>query len=160
VTAYFEDLTVGETVDLGTHCFSAEDIKAFARLYDPQPFHLDEDAAKASHFGALCASGWHTAAIWMKLVVGHHEQASRQAIKDGRRPARLGPSPGFTDLQWIRPVYAGDVLRYGSTMTRLTESASRPGWGLVSLDNTADNQDGTRVFRFQGVVFWERRPRA
>jgi acyl dehydratase len=158
VTAYFEDLTPGETVDLGTHRFSAEDIKAFARLYDPQPFHLDEDAAKASHFGALCASGWHTAAIWMKLVVEHHMRSAQEAINTGRRPARLGPSPGFRDLKWLRPVYAGDVLCYTSTIVKLTPSTSQPGWGVVSMANGAENQDGVQVFAFQGVVFWERRP--
>ncbi len=158
MTVFFEDLTIGQTVDLGTHGFSAQDIKAFASLYDPQPFHLDEDAAKASHFGALCASGWHTAAIWMKLVVEHHTRSAMEAMKAGRRPARLGSSPGFRDLKWLRPVYAGDTLRYTSTIVKLTPSTSKPGWGVVSMANGAENQDAIQVFAFQGVVFWERRP--
>lgn len=160
MSAYFDDLRVGEVFDLGDYRFDAAEIKAFAALYDPQPFHLDEEAARASHFGALCASGWHTAAVWMKLVITHHQRASSDALAEGRIPAQLGPSPGFTDLKWIRPVYAGDRLRYRAEITKLTRSASKPDWGIVSMHSTADNQNGIRVFEFQGVVFWGGRPKA
>jgi acyl dehydratase len=157
MSRYFEDLAVGEVTELGAHTFTAEEIKAFAGLYDPQPFHLDEAAAAASHFGALCASGWHTAAIWMRLMV-----RTMQAQDDapGAPAARLGPSPGFRDLKWLRPVYAGDTIRYASTLVDKRPSGSRPGWGLVTHRNTGTNQDGVLVFEFQATAFLERRPEA
>ncbi len=148
---FFEDRVVGEVWHLGSHAFTADDIKTFAAAYDPQPFHLDEAAAAASHFGALCASGWHTAAMWMRLMV---ENRRRDTPADG---ARLGPSPGFRDLKWIRPVYAGDTIRYTSTTTAIRPSASRPGWGLVFHHNEGFNQRDEPVFSFDGCVFWERR---
>jgi acyl dehydratase len=158
MTAYFEDLRIGEPTELGHHTFAADEIKSFARRYDPQVFHLDEDAAARSHFGALCASGWHTAAIWMRLVVSHHRRLAEEALAAGLRPARLGPSPGFRDLKWLKPVYAGDTLAYTTTVTDKKESASRPQWGIVTMQNGATNQHGVPVFSFIGTVFWERRP--
>lgn len=154
---YLEDLIVGETDVLGSYTFTAEDIVAFARKYDPQRFHVDAEAAKSSLFGALCASGWHTASIWMKLMVAHRDRIREWARAHGARPARLGPSPGFTNLKWLKPVYAGDTITYRSTVTGKRNSDSRPGWGLVSHHNTAFNQNGEEVFSFEGVVFWERR---
>jgi acyl dehydratase len=155
---FFEDVAVGAEVALGSFAFEAEDIKRFARLYDPQAFHLDEEAAKASHFGGLCASGWHTASVWMKLMIADAERAAAAARARGERPARLGPSPGFKDLKWLKPVFAGDVLTYASTVVDKRVSASRPGWGLVTTHNRAENAAGERVFEFVATVFWERSP--
>mgnify|MGYP002653490231 FL=1 len=92
---FFDDLVVGERYELGSHTFTADAIKIFARRFDPQPFHLDEAAAARSHFGALCASGWHTASVWMRLMVQYQvrEDAARRARGEG--VATLGPSPGF-----------------------------------------------------------------
>jgi len=155
---YLEDLVVGQTDVLGAYTYTADDIVRFARAYDPQRFHVDPVAAKASLFGDLCASGWQTAAVWMKLMAAHRDRIRTDALARGERPARLGPSPGFSDLKWLKPVYAGDTITYRSTLTGKRVSASRPGWGLAFHHNSGLNQHGEEVFSFDGAVFWERRP--
>lgn len=157
MTAFFEDLAVGDTLELGRHTFVREDIIRFAEKFDPQPFHLSEEAAAETHFGRLCASGWHTASVFMKLWVSAHQALEKTALEEGRTPARIGPSPGFEDLRWIKPVYVGDTLTYRRVITGKTESRSRPDWGLVHSDMLAVNQDGKLVFSFKGTVFVERR---
>ncbi|HEV2559946.1 MAG TPA: MaoC family dehydratase [Microvirga sp.] len=156
--AYLDEMVVGEASTLGTHTFTAEDIVRFARQFDPQPFHLDEEAARRSLFGGLCASGWHTAAVWMRLMIGYRERAREEARRRGERPPELGPSPGFKNLKWSKPVYAGDTITYCSAITGTRASASRPGWGLAFHRNSGVNQHGEEVFSFDGAVFWERRP--
>jgi len=157
VNPYLEDLMVGETDELGSYTFTPDDIIRFAKQFDPQRFHVDPEAAKESLFGGLCASGWHTASIWMKLMIAHRERVRAGALARGERPARLGPSPGFTNLRWLKPVYAGDTITYRSTLRDKRVSASRPGWGLAFHHNTGVNQRGEEVFSFGGAVFWERR---
>ncbi|MFD2251840.1 acyl dehydratase [Pseudochelatococcus lubricantis] len=154
---WFDDLEIGDTASIGSHHFSAEEIIRFARAFDPQPFHTDPDAARETHFGGLCASGWHTASVWMKLTVAHRRAEARRAREAGAEVGRLGPSPGFTNLRWRRPVYAGDVLTYHSRVADKRISSSRPGWGIVSTVNSATNARGEPVFSFDGAVFWERR---
>jgi acyl dehydratase len=155
---FFEDFVIGSREELGRFTFSVEAIKSFARLYDPQPFHIDEKAAAKSHFGGLIASGWHVAAIWMKLTIAHQERLQRQARAAGLPAASLGPSPGFRDMVWAKPVRPGDNLTYWLGVTGKKESASRPGWGIVMMRNEAINQRGELAFRFDGVVFCKRRP--
>ena len=157
---YFEDLPIGHQVDLGSYVFTPESIKHFARAYDPQGFHLDEAIAAQSHFGALCASGWQTASVWMRLMVAYAKQEAQQAHQRGVVPAKLGPSPGFRDLKWLKPVYAGDTIHYSSQLIDKRESASKPDWGLVTHHNKGVNQKGETVFEFVGTVFWERKPRS
>jgi acyl dehydratase len=157
---FYEDLAVGDRMVLGSVAFTADDIIRFAEAFDPQAFHLDERAAKASHFGALAASGWHTGAHWMGQMVKNRTAASIAAVKRGERPARLGASPGFQHLRWRKPVLAGDVIRYTSAIYEKRASASRPEWGIVRHYNTGVNQKGEAVFSFIGSVFWERRPAA
>jgi len=154
---FFEDIVIGERAELGNHTFTAEDIKRFARRYDPQPFHLDEEAAARSHFGALCASGWHTAAIWMRLMVEYQvrEDAARRAR--GEAVAVLGPSPGFRELKWLKPVYAGETVSYATEIIDKRASNSRPGWALMSIRNTGINQKGELVISFISVAFVQRR---
>jgi acyl dehydratase len=155
---YLDDLVAGETITLGSHTFQADDIIGFAKVYDPQRFHVDPVAAKDSLLGGLCASGWQTAAVWMKLMAAHRDRVRTEALARGERPARLGPSPGFKNMRWLKPVYAGDTITYRTTLTNKRASASRPGWGLAFHHNTAVNQKGEDVFAFDGMVFWERRP--
>jgi acyl dehydratase len=150
--ATFETLEPGASLPLGAFTFGADDIMAFARAYDPQRFHVDDAAARASLFGGLCASGWHTAAAWMRLLIA----ARRRAAAAGLVLPGLGPSPGFKNLTWTKPVFAGDTLHYAMTVTAKRASASRPGWGLVFHRNTGVNQKGETVFAFDGCVFWER----
>ncbi len=154
---FFEDLAPGQTRDLGGYTFEADEIIRFAKQFDPQVFHVDPEAAKRSHFGGLCASGWHTAAVWMKLMVDFRRRAREATLARGERPRELGPSPGFKELRWLKPVYAGDTISFASTFVEKRPSASRPGWGLAFHRNTGDNQHGERVFEFTGAAFWERR---
>ncbi|MGV6872849.1 MaoC family dehydratase [Pseudochelatococcus sp. B33] len=154
---WFEDIAVGEEAVIGSHLFSAEEIVRFAGAYDPQPFHTDPEAARRTHFGGLCASGWHTAAVWMKVMLAYQTGEARRAAKAGLSVGRLGPSPGFRNLRWLKPVYAGDVLTYRTAVTDKRPTASRPDWGIVSTRNRALNGAGEEVFSFDGAVFWERR---
>ena len=155
---FFEDIAIGERAELGAHTFTADDIKRFARKYDPQPFHLDEAAAARSHFGALCASGWHTASVWMRLMVDHQRREDEARRGRGEAVASLGPSPGFRELKWLKPVYAGETVTYSTEIVDKRASNSRPGWGLMSIRNTGVNQKGEPVISFISVAFIERLP--
>lgn len=154
---FFEDIELGEPIAVGEHLFTAEEIVRFASAFDPQPFHLSEEAAARGPFGRLAASGWHTAAIWMRLMVSEARRMSEQAIARGERPARLGPSPGFEDMQWRRPVFAGDRIIFSGRVTEKRELASRPQWGLVCARHEGRKEDGELAFAFTAKVFWERR---
>jgi acyl dehydratase len=153
---FFEDIEIGQSFELGSCVFTADEIIAFARAFDPQPFHMDEEAAAASSFGRLAASGWHTAAVWMATMVTHRRR-QLAAFGPGQAP-RLGPSPGFKNLKWSKPVFAGDRITYHSEVTDKRASASRPQWGLFFHHNTGVNQNGDEVFSFDGCVFVERKP--
>jgi acyl dehydratase len=135
---FFDDIEIGDITELGSHTFTTEAIKRFARAYDPQPFHVDEEAAAAGLFGALTASGWHTTAVMMKLIAG-------TGAADEMDYARRGPSPGFDDLRWLRPVFAGDTLTYRAIVTAKRESRSRPGWGIVFSRFEAHTQAGEKA---------------
>jgi acyl dehydratase len=154
---FYEDVRVGDVHEFGSHTFTADAIRAFARRYDPQPFHLDEAAAKASLFGGLCASGWHTAAVWMKLMVAHGQRVAAERKARGVDVAKPGPSPGFKELRWLKPVFAGDTISYRSRVTGKRELNSKPQWGMVFSDNEGTNQKGELVFSFKGQVLVERR---
>jgi acyl dehydratase len=154
---FFEDVPVGETVVLGTYAFTPETVVAFAREFDPQPFHVDPEAARRSHFGGLVASGWHTAAAWMKRLVERRTRQRQAALARGARTVNFGPSPGFRDLRWVKPVYAGDTLTFRTTAVDKRVSGSRPEWGLVFSHNTGHNQRGELVYEFRGAGFVERR---
>ena len=157
---FYEDLVIGERVDIGTHRFTADEIKAFAKAYDPQLFHVDEEVAKASHFGALCASGWHTASTWMRLMVQHRRRQAEILAARGEPVPTLGPSPGFRDLRWFKPVYAGDTISYDTEVVDKRASISRPQWGLVGFRNSGTNQHGEKVVSFTSTAFVGRRMQA
>jgi acyl dehydratase len=134
------------TIHLGSETFTADAIKTFAKAFDPQPFHLDEDAGRASHFGALVASGWHVAACWMKHMI------ARSAME----PAFTGRiSPGFRDMHWYKPVRAGDTITY-TAQTHKARPVARPGWELVSTTNTGLDEAGRLVFAFSGATLQPR----
>lgn len=157
MSRFFEDLQIGEETDLGSHLFTTEAIKAFAAKFDPQPFHLDEAAAEASIFGGLAASGWHTASVWMKLMVAYEMAETARMLAAGERPARFGPSPGFRKLRWIKPVRPGDRIRYLTRIAGRQDWPKRPAWGLVITENEGRNDAGELVFSFVGQVLIERR---
>ena len=155
---YFEEIQVGDTMIVGRHTFTADEIKTFARRFDPQLFHLDEAAAERSHFGALCASGWHTAVAWMRLMVDHRRAMAEEARARGEPVAAHGPALGFRELKWLKPVYVGDTIEYKSEVTELRPSGSRPSRGLMTVRSTGVNQNGEPVISFVSTTFVERWP--
>src|SRR5580700_8647541 len=130
---YLEDLHVGQRFTSGSYQMDADGIKAFAAEFDPQPFHLDEAAARASIFRGLAASGWHTAAITMRLMV------------TGGLPLAYGVIGVGGDIAWPRPTRAGDILRVESEIVEITPSRSKPNQALVKVRSTTLNQDGEPV---------------
>lgn len=155
---YLEEFSLGERVELGSHLFTAAAIKSYALRFDPQRFHVDEAEAERSHFGKLCASGWHTVSIWMRLMVDYRKREIEARRRRGEPIARTGPSPGFRDLKWLKPVYVGDTIAYAAEIVEARASQSRPDWGLTTMLATGTNQQGERVFSFLTTGFVERRP--
>ena len=154
---YFEDVVIGTRRELGSYTFTAERIKAFAAKYDPQAFHLDEEAGRKSLFGGLAASGWHTASAWMRAAVDSGSR-ERSAKADGDDALAGGPSPGFKNLRWPKPVLAGDTITFFTEVKSKRASVTRPQWGLIFVLNTGENQRGELVFSFDGSAFVARRP--
>lgn len=157
MSAWFEDMAIGDRLELGSYLFTAEDIIRFARQFDPQPFHLSEEGAAATHFGRLCASGWHTGAVFMRLLVLTHQRLDEEARQRGDMPVPRGPSPGFENLKWLKPVYAGDTIRYASEVTGKIETTGRPDWGVILGVNEGINQHDDVVFRFDSKVYIPKR---
>jgi acyl dehydratase len=155
---YLEDVSVGTTTVIGQHTFTADEIKAFASQFDPQPFHLDEAAAARSLFGRLCASGWHSAVMCIRLTMDRHHEAEAQRRARGEPAVRLGLSPGFRELKWLKPVYVGDTITYASEVVDKRASKSRPRWGLLTVRYSGTNKTGDIVLSFVSTFFVERRP--
>src|SRR5260370_18366975 len=109
---FFEDMEIGARNEVGSFTFTAEQIKKFARQFDPQAFHLDEEAGKKSLFGGLAASGWHVGSVCMKLLVADGQRQAREAAARGEPLAIWGPSPGFRELRWRKPGLAGATLTF------------------------------------------------
>lgn len=154
---FFEDIEIGERRELGSFTFTAELIKKFAGQFDPQRFHLDEEEGRKSLFGGLAASGWHVASVYMKLLVADGQRQTKEALARGDKIAVWGPSPGFRELRWIKPVLAGDTISYFSEIESLRLSEKRPEWGVLQARNTGINQRGEVVFSFLATGFVPRR---
>ena len=154
---FFEDIVVGDSTIVGRHTFTAENIKSFASRYDPQLFHLDESAAEASHFGALCASGWQTAIVSMRFVVEHRRGLAELMRGRGERVAQAGPALDMRDLKWLRPVYVGDTIEYRIEVADARASDSHPGFGLMTIRTTGTNQKDEPVISFITTALVERR---
>lgn len=146
---YFEDIEVGTKASFGDYAVTREEVIAFAGKYDPQPFHLSDEAAAATHFGRLSASGWHTCAMTMAMLVAHLK-ANRQA--------GLG-SPGIDELRWLKPVYPGDRLRCETEVLDKRRSVSRPEMGIFRSRMTVFNQDDVVVMTFVSNGLVETRER-
>ena len=144
---YFEDFKVGQVIELGSCTVSKDEIIAFARKFDPQPFHIDEAAAERSIYGGLIASGMHTCSIFMRLLY------------DGllSRAASMG-SPGQDELRWIKPVRPGDTLSASGLVEELIPSRSKPDRGLIRTTYEVFNQDGDKVMTLRGIGMFEKRP--
>src|ERR1044072_6843021 len=123
--AFFEDLEIGARREIGAFTFTADAIKKFAAQFDPQAFHLDEEAGRKSLFGGLAASGWHVGSVCMKLLEADGQEQGREAAARGETIAIGGPSPGFRDLRWIKPVLAGDTISFTSEVESLRTSEKR-----------------------------------
>jgi acyl dehydratase len=154
---FFEDITVGQRRELGSFTFTADLIKKFAGQFDPQRFHLDEEEGRKSLFGGLAASGWHVGSVCMKLLVADSQRQAREAAARGEKVAVWGPSPGFRELRWIKPVLAGDTISFVSEVESVRTSDSRPEWGIVHARNTGANQRGEPVFSLLATAFVPRR---
>ena len=144
---YLEDFVAGETVDLGSHEFTSESIIAFAREYDPQPMHTDPARAAESPFGGLIASGWHTAGVYMRLLV---DNLIGGTVSFG--------SPGLDQLRWLKPVRPGDVLRARITFLDVTPSRSKPDRGILRSRGEMVNQHDEVVMSVEAVNFFGRKP--
>jgi acyl dehydratase len=155
---YFEDVKIGHRRDLGSFTFTADLIKKFAVQFDPQPFHLDEEAGRKSVFGGLAASGWHVSAVYMKLTVAAVQREAAETIARGEMPVASGPSPGFRELKWLKPVLAGDTVTFASEVVETRTLESRPQWGIVNFHNTGINQRGELAFSFIASLFVPKRP--
>lgn len=132
---FYEDLVVGDVGRTGTYAVTREEVLDFAAKYDPQPFHLDDAAAAATHFGRLSASGWHTCAMTMRMMVDTWTDDAT---------ASLG-SPGIDELRWLRPVFPGDTLVAEMELLEKRRSAKRPEMGVTKSRTTVFNQDGVPV---------------
>ena len=139
---YFEDLVVGTKSRFGSYAVKPDEVRAFAAAYDPQPFHLDEEAAARTHFGRISASGWHTCAMTMRMIVENladHEQAGLGGI-------------GVDELRWLRPVYPGDVLHCETELIEKTRSRSRPEMGSFRTRMTVFNQKDEPVMSYVSIA--------
>ena len=143
---YWEDLQAGSVRDLGSTSVSAEEIVDFAQQFDPQPFHVDEAEGRRSIFGNLCASGWHTCALAMKLTVDNFLSES----------SSMG-SPGLESLRWLKPVYPGDTLRLQHTILESRPLRTRTDTGLVRSVWEMFNQNGEKVLQMEGYGMFRRR---
>jgi len=143
-----EDVAVGDKARFGECHVDRDEVIAFASRYDPQPFHLSDEAAAATHFGRLSASGWHTASMTMAMIVAYYRDIGFQSLG----------SPGIDELRWLKPVYPGDTLRCETRVLETRRSASRPDMGFVVSDLTVYNQDDVAVTRFRPTVMIRARP--
>lgn len=143
-TAY-DLLTIGDVWQYGSHTFGKEAMCAFAQRYDPQPFHVDEDAARESAFGQLVASGWYTAVVMMRLMVDSNAARAEEARTAGLPPLVAGPSPGIDNLAWPQPVLAGDTVAFSARIVAKRPSNSKPDWALMRKTVTGLNQRGQLV---------------
>jgi len=143
---YWEDFEVGDTSSLGERTVDREEIIAFAKMYDPQPFHIDEEAGRQSMFGGLIASGWHTVAMVMRMSVDSY-------LRDS---ASLG-SPGVDNVRWLKPVRPGDTIRTTRTVMETRPSKSRPELGSVKTRWEVFNQHGEMVMSMEGWGMFSRR---
>src|SRR3954447_18035725 len=154
---FFEEMEIGARRDIGSFTFTPELIRKFAAQFDPQAFHLDEEAGRKSLFGGLAASGWHVGCVCMKLLVADGKRRAAEEAARGETVAVWGPSPGFRDLRWIKPVLAGDTITYASEIACKRTSSSRPEWGIVEARNTGTNQRGELAFSLLATAFVPRR---
>lgn len=143
----YEDVDVGQTAEFGRYEMTREEILDFASKYDPQPFHLSDEGGKHSIFGALCASGWHTCAATMRMMV---EQMKAE------NSGSMG-SPGVDEIRWVKPVFPGDILHVHTEVLSKHPSKSRPQIGIIKMRYKVLNQKDEMVMTFIGNGIFPRR---
>jgi len=148
---YYEDIAVGDARSFGHYEVTREEVIEFATKYDPQPFHLSDEAAAQTYFGRLSASGWHTTALFMKMFVTEMQR------NPGRQAASLG-AIGVDELRWLRPLRPGDTVRGTSEVIDKKASKSRPEMGIVRNKVTILNQDDQPVLIMIPIAMWRTRP--
>ena len=153
MTRWFEEVALDIPHDLGSYKFTEDEIIRFGRLYDPQYFHVDAEAAKHSHFGGLVASGWHTISVGHRLMVDRLAAEEDVVRAEGGEPGVSGPSPGVNRMDFKAPVRPGDTIGYTLTVTGKRRSNSIPGWGLLFNLLEAHNQHGELVYSADLVAF-------
>ena len=153
MTRWFEDIVIDERFPLGSHTFTQDEIIRFGRLYDPQYFHIDPEAAKHSHFGGLVASGWHTVSVGHRHMVDALFAEEERLRGLGREPGVSGPSPGVNRMDFKVPVRPGDTITYSLRVTGKRPSNSIPGWGLLFNTIEATNQRDELVYHAELVGF-------
>ena|SRR5690554_4652182 len=153
MTRWFEDIELSTVYDLGSHTFTEAEIIRFGRLYDPQYFHTDPEAARHSHFGGLVASGWHTVSIGHRLMVDRLAAEEDVVRAEGAEPGVSGPSPGVNRMDFRAPVRPGDTIHFTLSVTGKRKSHSIPGWGLLFNLIEANNQRGELVYSADLVSF-------
>ena len=153
MTRWFENITIDEPFPLGSHTFTEEEIIRFGKLYDPQYFHVDPEAAKESHFGGLVASGWHTVSVGHSRMVAALEDEEQRLRGLGEEPGVSGPSPGVNKMEFKAPVRPGDTVPYTLIVTGKRPSNSIPGWGLLFNTIEAKNQRNELVYHAELVGF-------
>ena len=152
---WFEDIPLGNKITLGSYAFTEENIIAFAKKYDPQPFHLDKVAAARSPYGGLIASGWHTSSVWMKLVIAYRHGRVAEGEEDTQANY---VSPGVREIRWLKPVRPGMIVTYTNEPFAKLDWPSLPQYGLLEGRNEAFDQDGALVYSFINRVLIARRP--
>ncbi|MGE3246490.1 MAG: MaoC/PaaZ C-terminal domain-containing protein [Beijerinckiaceae bacterium] len=157
LSGWFDDLKIGRTLDLGVHTFEPDNIIRFARKWDPQLFHIDPEAAANGPFGGLTASGWHTGAAGMRRHILTRDKYQAEAARRGLPASPRGPSPGFRDMKWLEPVFAGDTLHYYSTPVEKRKT-SRPGWGIQFTRFEGVNQHGRKAYEYLSAALWPLKP--
>lgn len=146
IKVWWEDMAVGQMIELGSLSPTADEIVAFATQFDPQPFHLSEEGGRASVFGGLCASGWHTCSLAMRLMVTNFLNQS----------SSLG-SPGLENIRWLKPVFPGDTLSLRQTVLEKRAMSKRPDVGLLRTQWEMFNQHGDQVLHMEGYGMFRRR---
>lgn len=161
---YFEDVVIGTQTQTGSWTFTEEEIISFATKYDPQPFHIDPEAARSHEFGGIVASGFHIGSIWMKMTVEGMAKAYADRKAKGGAPSEgdggqaAGVSPGFKKMRWHKPVRPGDTITYTSTISGKVPMGSRTDIGIIQSKTRGVNQHGDLVFSFIGQGIYPKRP--
>ena len=156
MTMWLEDIDLGHKTIVGSYTFTEDEIIAFGKKYDPQPFHVDREAAARSPYGGIIASGWHIGAVYMKLTVAFFDKLRAQGNVEGLQANYV--SPGFRDMKWLKPVRPGMTLTYSFERLAKRDWPSRPGIGVLESKNEAVDANGELVFSFISRALIPKRP--